>query len=50
MNRFLMPMTAPFISKIARLMMLAVLSLHYLLLGKSLFAAVNRLFFIGLVC
>jgi hypothetical protein len=39
MRRFLMPMTAPFISKIARLMMLAVLSLHYLLFGKSLFAS-----------
>lgn len=39
MNRFLMPMTAPFISKIARLMMLAVLPLHYLIFGKSLFAS-----------
>ena len=39
MRRFLMPMTAPFISKIARLMMLAVLPLHYLLLGKGLFVS-----------
>ena len=39
MNRFLMLMIAPFISKIARLMMLAVLSLHYLFFGKSLFAS-----------
>ena len=39
MSRFLMPMIAPSISKIARLMMLAALSLHYLFFGKSLFAS-----------
>ena len=39
MNRFLMPMIAPFISKTAKLMMLAVLALHYLFFGKSLFAS-----------
>jgi len=50
MNRFLMPMIAPFISKIVRLMMLAVLSLHYLFLAKAFLPAVNRLFFIWLVC
>jgi hypothetical protein len=32
-------MIAPFISKIARLMMLAALALHYLFFGKSLFAS-----------
>ena len=39
MSRFLMPMIALFISKSARLMMLAALSLHYLFFGKSLFAS-----------
>ena len=37
MSRFLMPMTARFISKIARLVMQAILP-HYLLFRKSLFA------------
>ena len=39
MSRFLMPMIAPFISKIATLIMMGALSLHYLLFGKSLFAS-----------
>ena len=39
MNRFLMPMIAPFISKIATLIKVVTLSLHYLLFGKSLFAS-----------
>ena len=39
MNRFLMPMIAPFISKIATLIMVAALSLHYLLFGKNLFVS-----------
>ena len=39
MSRFLMHMVAPFIYKIAMLMVLAVLPLHYLLFGKSLFAS-----------
>ena len=39
MSRFLMPMIAPFISKIATLIMMVALFLHYLLFGKSLFAS-----------
>ena len=55
MNRFLMHMIAPFIFKIATLIMLIALPLHYLLRiicfsAKACLPAVNRLFFIRLVC
>ena len=39
MNRFLMLMIAPFIFKVVTLIALAVLQLHFLLFGKSLFAS-----------
>ena len=50
MSQFLMPLIAPFISKVVTLVVLAALHLHFRLLAKTFLLAVNRLFFIGLVC